>query len=65
MNRFQVLGLCAVAALVMVASQPTLRSKLTSAYEPAQSLEKSDDPATVAFINVYLTHGSQLAPKKN
>jgi hypothetical protein len=54
----------AAVALVALASRPTVKMEQT-AFLPTQDIQRSDDPDTVAFINIYLRHGSQFDTRQN
>jgi hypothetical protein len=55
---------CAAAAFIAVTSRPTVKLEQT-AVRSTQDIQRSDDPDTVAFINIYLRHGSQFDPHQN
>ena len=63
MSRYRILGLGACAVFVALLSQPTVRGDHLPEIEPVQTVQMSDDPATLEFIRIYLSHGSQFDPK--
>jgi cytochrome c-type biogenesis protein CcmH/NrfG len=63
-SRHVMLVIAAAVALVAVASRPTVKMEQT-AFLPKPDIQRSDDPDTVAFIDIYLRHGSQFDPRQN
>jgi hypothetical protein len=62
-TRYGILGLCAVAAFVTLASKPTAQGDHLPDIATIQIVQMSDDPATVDFIRIYLGHGWQFDPE--
>jgi hypothetical protein len=64
MSRHVMCVVCAAVAFIAIASRPTVKMEQT-AFLPTQDIQRSDDPNTVAFINIYLRHGSQFDTRQN
>jgi cytochrome c-type biogenesis protein CcmH/NrfG len=64
MSRHVMLVIAAAVALIAVTSRPTVKLEQT-AFLPTPDIQWSDDPNTVAFINIYLRHGSQFDTRQN
>jgi hypothetical protein len=64
MSRHVMCVVCAAVAFIVVTSRPTVKLEQT-AVRSTQDIQRSDDPDTVAFINIYLRHGSQFDPRQN